>query len=299
MVPRLSGALVSNLFCGEQVLVTGAAGFIGRHLCRRLTERQATVVAVDCYSPDSTEVLPGFIKMDIASYDELRAIDVIDPKMVFHLAAAGATDPFLPVDDALRVNVLGTANLLKILDGRAQVVVARTAAERNPSSPYAVSKAAAWGFCDMYARTRGWPLRGAMIFQCYGPGQSARNVLPAALEAAIFGNDFPLSSGEQIRDWVSVEDVVSGLLAVAQSELAPAESIEIGTGVGTSLRETVQMLFELVGGKEHPIIGALPYRPGEDMRVVADSDRTERLTGWRARTGLAEGLRALVSGGAQ
>ena len=299
MVPRLSGALVSNLFCGEKVLVTGAAGFIGRHLCRRLMDLQATVVAVDCYSPDTTEVLPGFIKMDITSYDELRDIDVVDPKMVFHLAAVGATDPFLPVEDSLRVNVLGTVNLLKAMDGRAQVVVARTAAERNPSSPYAASKAAAWGFCDMYARTKAWPLRGAMIFQCYGLGQSARNVLPAALEAALSGNDFPLSPGEQIRDWVSVEDVVSGLLAVAQSELAPAESIEIGTGVGTSLRETVQMLFELVGRKEYPILGALPYRPGEDMRVVADSDRTERLTGWRARTGLADGLRALVSGGAQ
>ncbi len=290
---------MSNLLCGEQVLVTGAAGFIGRHLCRRLMELQATVVAVDCYTPDSTEVLPGFIKMDITSYDELRAIDVVDPKLVFHLAAVGATDPFLPVDDALRVNVLGTVNLLKVLDGRAQVAVARTAAERNPSSPYAVSKAAAWGFCDMYARTKGWPLRGAMIFQCYGSGQSAGNVLPAALEAALSGNEFLLSPGEQIRDWVSVEDVVSGLLAVAQSELAPAESLEIGTGVGTSLRETVQMLFDLVGGKRIPSLGALPYRPGEEMRVVADSGRTERLTGWRARTGLAEGLRALVSAGAQ
>ena len=298
MVPRISGALVSNLFCGEQVLVTGAAGFIGRHLCHRLMELQATVVAVDCYTPDATEVLPGFIKMDIASYDELRAIDVVDPTLVFHLAAVGASDPFLPVDDALRANVLGTVNLLKVLDGRAPVAVARTAAERNPSSPYAASKAAAWGFCDMYARARGWPLRGAMIFQCYGAGQSGRNVLPAALAAAFSGDEFPLSPGEQLRDWVSVEDVVSGLLAVAQSELAPADSIEIGTGEGTSLRETVKILFELVGGKGRPIIGALPYRPGEDMRAVADADRTERLTGWRARTGLVEGLRALGSAGA-
>lgn len=279
------------------MLVTGAGGFIGQYLCRRLRDLHATVVALDCYTPDSSEGLPGFIKVDLAESDEIRALDRVDPTLVFHLAAAGASDPFLPVEDALRVNLLGTVNLLQVLGGRAPVVVARTAAEHNPSSPYAASKAAAWGFCRMYARTNGWPLLGAMMFQCYGPGQSAQNVLPAALAAARSGNEFPLSPGEQLRDWVSVEDVVSGLLAVARSELAPAESIEIGTGKGTSLRETVQMLFKLVGGDGRPRFGALPYRQGEDMHAVADADRTERLTGWRARTALAEGLRVLVSAG--
>lgn len=178
------------------------------------------------------------------------------------------------------------------------VVAARTTAERNPSSPYAASKAEAWGFCRMYARTNGWPLVGAMMFQCYGTGESARNVLPAALVAARSGDEFPLFPGEQLRDWVSVEDVVSGLLAMVRSELVLAATIEIGTGKGTSLRETVRMLFKFAGIYGRLLFGALPYQSGEDMRAVADADRTERLTGWRALTGLVESLRALVSAGA-
>ncbi len=280
------------------MLVTGAGGFIGRRLCSRLIELQATVVAVDCQTPALGEALPGLVRMDLTSPDEIRALDGVDPAWVFHLAAAGASDPFLPVEDALRVNVLGTVNLLQTLGGRVPVVVARTAAERNPSSPYAGSKAAAWVFCQMFARPKGWPLLGAMVFQCYGLGQSARNVLPAALAAARAGEEFPLSPGEQLRDWVSVDDVALGLLAVARAELAPADSVDIGTGEGIPLREVVQMLFDLAGGEGRPLFGALPYRRGEDMNMVADADRTERLIAWRARTGLEEGLRALVSAAA-
>ena len=195
MVPCLSGAFVNRPFSGERVLVTGAGGFIGRRLCSRLIELQATVVAVDCRTPTLEGALPGFVRMDLASPDEIRALDGVDPTLVFHLAVAGASDPFLPPEDALRVNVFGTMNLLQTLGGRVPVVVARTAAERNPSSPYAASKAAVWVFCQMFARTRGWPLLGAMVFQCYGLGQSARNVLPAALAAACAGEEFSLSPG--------------------------------------------------------------------------------------------------------
>ena len=297
MVSRLSGAEVNRRFFGEKVVVTGASGFIGRHLCRSLIGLQAKAVAVDSRASDHTEALPGFLQVDLTSSDETRSIYDVEPAVVFHLAAAGASDPMLSVEDALRVNVLGTVNLLQVLGGRALVVVARTAAERNLSSPYAASKFAAWAFCRMYARTNRWPLLGAMIFQCYGEGQSVRNVLPAALMAARSGDEFPLSPGEQLRDWVSVEDVVSGLLAMAGSDLGLAETIEIGTGIGTSLRETVQMLFKFSGGDGRPLFGALPYRPGEDMRAIANADRTEKLIGWRACTGLVEGLRTLASEG--
>ena len=95
----------------------------------------------------------------------MRVLGGVEPTLVFHLAAAGASDTYLDVAAALRVNVLGTVNLLHVLSGSALVVVARTAAERKASSPYAASKAASWKFCRMYARSNGWPVRGATLFQ--------------------------------------------------------------------------------------------------------------------------------------
>ena len=92
------------------MVVAGAGGFIGQHLCRILMELQAKVVAVDSHAPDPAEVLSRLLKVDLAATDEIRALDGVDPTAVFHLAAAGASDPLLSVEDALRVNVLGTVN---------------------------------------------------------------------------------------------------------------------------------------------------------------------------------------------
>jgi len=101
---------VTRPFFGKQVVVADAGGFIGRNLCRRLMELQAKVVAVVSHAPDPVEVLPGLLKVDLAATDEIRALDGVDPTVVFHIAAAGASDPLLSVEDALRVNVLGTVN---------------------------------------------------------------------------------------------------------------------------------------------------------------------------------------------
>ena len=146
----------------------------------------------------------------------------------------------------------------------------------------------------MYGRTKGWPVVGAMIYQCYGPGQSSKNVLPSALNALISGVKFPLSPGEQVRDWVFVDDVVSGLISVAQSELEPAITVDIGTGIGTQLREVVETLYHLTGCNVPPSFGELPYRNGENMSVMGDAERTDTLIGWRATTRLEEGLSILI-----
>ncbi|MCH8922589.1 MAG: aminotransferase class I/II-fold pyridoxal phosphate-dependent enzyme [Planctomycetes bacterium] len=140
---------------------------------------------------------------------------VVQPNRVFHLAAAGVSDPFLDVRVALRVNLDGTLNLLRAVAGSAPVIVARTPGERAALNVYATSKAAAWQFCRMYHRTESWPIIGAMIFSAYGAGQNPRNVIPSALAAARAGRDFPMSPGEQQRDWVAVTDVVAALVAIA------------------------------------------------------------------------------------
>jgi nucleoside-diphosphate-sugar epimerase len=160
---------------------------------------------------------------------------------------------------------------------------------------YAASKAAAWAFCEMYARTAGWPIVGGMIYQAYGPGQPSRLLLPAALEAALAGEDFPMTAGLQRKDWVYLDDVVDGLLAALEAGLAPGTTVELGTGVATSVREVVERLYEQVGRGGRPLPGVLPSRPGEEPVQTADAERTALLTGWRATVALDDGLRRLVA----
>ena len=290
-----------------RVLVTGATGFIGAHLVRRLVAADAQVIAFRRFSVEPQRRLEKLREVQVKWHDvDLRTFGAVSnavraarPDLVFHLAAEGVTDPFLSPDAAIRANVYGTIHLLRAVDGKAPVVVARTPGERDAMNVYAASKAAAWSFCGMYRRTHGWPIAGAMPFQTYGPGQPVAALAPSAIGAALRGEDFPMTHGEQQRDWIFVEDVAEALIHIGSRLLAAdsvlsQDTIEIGTGRTTSVREVVESIYRLAGGAGRPRVGVLPARPGEADRQVADADPTYELIGWRARFALEEGLRKTI-----
>src|SRR5690606_35695656 len=168
----------------------------------------------------------------------------------------GVTAPFLPADEAVAHNVLGTIHLLEASAHMAtRIVVARTPGEREALNVYAASKAAAWQFCRMAVRTRGLPIVGAMIFQAYGPGQAAHNLIPAAMAAARAGANFKMTPGSQVRDWIYVDDVVDGLLAALCRPLPAGTTVELGTGVGTSVAAVVERIYALCGSGGQPLLG--------------------------------------------
>ncbi len=284
----------------KRFLVTGATGFIGQALVKRLAADGAQVTAIVREKPGQVRPTGFPAGVEIAEVDLRyaaglkRAVESALPEVVVHLAAVGVTDPFLPISEALRGNLDATLNLLRAVNGKCRTLVARTPGEADVINPYAASKAATWDFCRMFVRTEGWPIVGVMPFQTYGPGQPARTVLGAALKAARAGEKFPLTSGEQRRDWIYIDDVVDGLIAATNAEGIDGETVELGTGVATPVHEVVSKLFEMIG-KGQPLIGALPQRPGEVPLMLADAAKTERLTGWRAKIGIDEGLRKLTT----
>lgn len=294
--------------------MTGATGFIGRHLVQHLVEsgREVTILVREAYGmgeplPKPLATLRPHIRAVYADLRNasltVRAVKEAKPEHIIHLAAAGTTDPFLPVNDALRHNLQGTLNLLRAAFERTfttrQVIIARTPGERSAMNVYAASKAAAWSFCQMYARTQTWPVHGAMIFQAYGPGQPGKTLVPAAFAAALAGNDFPMTSGDQERDWIYIQDVVEGVAAMMRCELEPGSTVELGTGQATSVVEVVHRIYALAdcGGRPRP--GALPDRPGETPIQVADAASTRALIGWKASHSLSRGLRLMFGDLAQ
>jgi nucleoside-diphosphate-sugar epimerase len=164
----------------------------------------------------------------------------------------------------------------------------------DPFSTYAASKVAAWAFGRMYWRAYGLPVVTVRPFQIYGPGQPAHTLVPAAVRAALAGEDFPMTPGGQERDFIYVDDVVEGMLAAAAAPGVEGQSLDLGTGQAHTVRHVVERIWELAGGKGRILPGALPYRPAEVMRLVADADRTAALIGWRARIGLEEGLCRII-----
>jgi nucleoside-diphosphate-sugar epimerase len=291
-----------------RVLITGASGFIGRHLTTRLLEELGTKVYLLDLNKNVATPLPthqetnhshaAVIQADLRDFEQIqRALSFVHPDIIFHLAAVGVGNPFLAVEDALSHNLYGTLNVLRAAfadkqngDRPQRLIVSRTPGEYSAMNPYAASKAAAWQFCRMYARTLGWPIFGAALFQAYGPGQPEQRLLPSAIISALKGHDFPMTTGAQERDWISVSDVVDGLLAIRAANLSPGLTVELGSGHLTSVAAVVQRVFALIDGPGRPLIGAIPTRPGEEVLQRADVDRTFDLTGWRTVVPLEVGL---------
>jgi UDP-glucose 4-epimerase len=281
------------------ILITGGTGFIGSALTQRLAAQGAHITVLvrekpgqvrQQHFPEGVEVVEADLRYAAGLK---RAVEAAAPEWVVHLAAVGVTDPFLPISEALRGNLDGTINLLKAVSGRCRVLVARTPGEFEMINTYAASKGAAWDFCRMFHRTEGWPVVGIMPFQVYGPGLPAKTVLGATLKAARADETFPMTSGEQRRDWIYIEDVVTGILAAATVPGIDGETVELGTGLGLPVKDVVIRLFELVG-KGKPLVGALPARPGEVPLMIADANKAHRLTGWRATIEIDEGLKRLI-----
>jgi nucleoside-diphosphate-sugar epimerase len=168
--------------------------------------------------------------------------------------------------------------------------VVRTPGEDSAMNPYAASKAAAWAFCRMFARTQEWPVVGAKLFQTYGPGQGPRYLVTGALAAALVGEDFRMTEGTQERDWIYVTDAAAGLRAVRDGRLPSGESIDLGSGQTASVAEVVRLAYAVAGGAGRPLPGALPTRPGEEPLQVADAARARALLGWETAVSLPQGL---------
>ena len=293
-----------------RVLVTGGTGFIGRSLIPHLLNLPETQVVVLCLESESGLSLPPPLndlrsEFDVVHADlrnfrlTVRAVRAAEPEAVIHLAAMGATDPFLPAATAVRHNITGTINLLRACFEKnstiQQLIVARTPGELSAMNTYAASKAAAWNFCQMYGRTQQWPIHGAMIFQAYGPGQPPHTLIPAAIAAALAGQDFPMTAGTQLRDWIYVDDVAAGFAAILGQNLPPGTTVELGTGQLASVAAVVRQIYALANRDGQPKIGALPGRPGEEAVQAADAARTKKMVGWETAVSLPQGITRLLA----
>lgn len=285
-----------------RALVTGATGFIGSHLVRRLRSLGADVHAV---SRRQVAVADGVTwhAADLADADATaELIRSSAPDLVFHLASAvtGAREVKL-VRPVLDANLGAAVNLLTAVADApgTRLVLAGSVeeprgAEPVPSSPYAAAKSAATGYARMFHELWGVPVTVLRVAMVYGPAQpDTTKLVPYVTLALLRGQQPELSSGTRLVDWVYVDDVVDAFLAAAVTERAAGQVLDIGSGVQVSIRDTIELLAGIVGGAARPRFGAIADRP-LDHAQVADPAPAGDLLNWHPTTTLADGLRHTV-----
>lgn len=290
----------------QSVLVTGATGFIGAHVCRMLGEAGAAVHGVG-RSPASGA--PGMVRyysgdLSDASFVD-RVLDEARPRCVFHLAShvVGARD-LEQVAATLRDGLIVTVNLLTsaVRHGRPRVVLAGSLEEPEtegeflvPSSPYAAAKLAGTAYARMFHALYELPVVHARIFMVYGPGQrDLQKLIPYTILSLLRGQAPRVSAGDRLVDWIYVEDVARGLLRMGEHHGLEGQRVDLGTGILTSVRDVVMQLTSLVRPDIEPEFGAVATRPMEQVRR-ADTDAAERIMDWRPGFSLAEGLTRTVN----
>ena len=284
-----------------KVLITGASGFIGHHLCRRLRDEGGTVHATSRQARVPIPGDPVWWQADMANPAQAREIfTAVEPHIVFHLAGSVGARPdldlVLPTYHSLltsTVNVL----LMAAEVGCARVVLAGsltepTADERGPipGSPYAAAKWASSAYGRMFQRLYGTPVVILRPFMTYGPAQASTKLIPSVALSLLRGTAPMLSSGKTKADWVYIDDVVDGFMRAASTPGIEGRTIDLGTGTLVSVREVVTGLANIARTQVEVRFGALPDRPAEN-EIVANTATASELLGWTATTTLDSGLR--------
>lgn len=288
--------------------MSGAAGFVGANLVRRLVADGHDVFGI-VQPTTSMWRLDGFnelrrVEGDIArEADVERAFGVARPDWVFHLAAHGAYSFQTNVIAMAQSNVVGMATMLTAAErhGCAALINTGTSSEYgerdhapredeppSPNSDYAATKAAATWLC-MRARRRGVPVTTLRLYSAYGPFEEERRLVPTLLRAALAGKWPPLADATVVRDYVYVEDVIDAYVAAASSP-ALSSVYNVASGIQTSLADLVATVAEIVPIHEVPVWGGYPKRAWDTQVWVGDPDLIRAELGWQASTKLKEGL---------
>jgi dTDP-glucose 4,6-dehydratase len=305
----------------KKVLVTGAGGFIGSHLSERLVELGASVRALVHYNALGTwgwldhseyrndiEVVAGDIRdRDSAS----QAVDGVE--YIFHLAALIAI-PYsyhAPLS-YVRTNIEGTLNILQTarqfkvkriihtstseVYGTAQYVPIDENHPLQGQSPYAASKIGADKLAEAFHLSFELPVVTVRPFNTFGPRQSARAVIPTIITQCLNGKSVNLGNLHPTRDLSYVSDTVEGFLLAASANGAVGQTVILGSGRETTIKELAELIAELIGRsvdiQSEP--GRIRPKDSEVERLLADNRLAQKLLKWKPSTSLEDGLKITI-----
>ncbi|MDE7024700.1 MAG: NAD-dependent 4,6-dehydratase LegB [Paramuribaculum sp.] len=305
----------------KKVLVTGADGFIGSHLCEALLAKGYEVRALSYYNSFNNW---GWLE-DIHS-PELEVVcgDVRDPNLcrhitqgcdtVYHLAALIAIPySYVAPDSYVDTNIKGTLNMCQAardcgirrlvvtstseVYGTAQYVPIDELHPRQPQSPYSATKIGADAIAKSFYNAFDLPVVIARPFNTYGPRQSARAIIPTIIgQIAAGAKEIKVGDLTPTRDFNFVKDTAQGFIALGEAEGIEGREINIATGTEVSMEQTLNTIAELMHSDVRYVVDSERLRPAksEVFRLCGDNSVIKELTGWHPEYSLRDGLQATI-----
>jgi nucleoside-diphosphate-sugar epimerase len=300
----------------KRAMVTGASGFIGANLARRLLADGHEVHLL--VSPNGelwrlkglrgdTQTHP----IDLSDADAVnRTVAAIQPDWIFHLAAHGAYSWQSDVRRMIATNLVGTINLVEAaMRGRFESLVNTGSSSEygfkdhapsedefvDPNSHYAITKLSATHYCRYIAQSRSMRIMTLRLYSVYGPWEDPNRLIPTLIVRGLH-NELPrLVDPTVARDYVYIDDVLDAYILAAQ-HLGPelGSVLNVGSGIQTSVQQAVELACKELGISQQPMWGSMPNRIWDSNVWLADTRKIKSVLGWSPRHSLRDGFRATV-----
>lgn len=314
----------------EKVLITGILGFIGSHLAERLVGDGHEVYGVARRVASRNLEIIGkilqdvtLVSGDITDYVSIRnALKTVNPDTVFHLAAlTPVRDSFERPFEYQQANLVGTMNtahaMLELPDPQTRKLIAASTAEvyglqekkllkeslsLKPSSPYAVSKAAADLYLQMMFRT--YDLNGTVMrpTNSYGRKFDTSFLIEYLITQMLKGEKIYIGAPNSIRDYMYVDDHVNAYVLAMKNPKANHQTYNVGTGIGTSNKELAETIAKKIGYNEKNIVlgsypPGYPYRPpiSDQPSIILDSTKIRTDLNWAPKVSISRGIDKVIA----
>lgn len=303
----------------DKVIVTGGGGFIGSELTSQLIKQGIYVIVVDSLvngRQENLEALPaGCYKLavvDIRDEEKMAAL-MKGVDMVFHMACLGVRHSIHSPFENHEVNATATLKLLSIAKtsgvkrfvyisssevyGTAQRVPVTEEHQTMPMTVYGASKLAGECYTRVFHRTYGYPTTVVRPFNAYGPrchheGDSGE-VIPKFLLRGLAGRPMVVfGDGTQTRDFTYVSDTAKGILMAGLADAAVGKTINLGSGREITINDLTREVAAVIGLNKPEVIYDIS-RPGDVLRLYADTTMAQQLIGFKTEVSMSEGLKNL------
>jgi len=291
----------------KKVLVTGGNGYLGKFLVEELKKEGAQVFVID----KSILGKENEFAVDITDANEVEMlIKKIQPEIVFHLAASlNRERNFDNFDLINKINHQGTFNLLNALKDIPYDNFIFTSTSEiygdnqapfhekqipDPASPYSLTKIYAENLIRTFSKLNNKSYTILRLFNFFGKGMPKQFFIPQMIDALQSKDSFDMTEGKQNRDFLYIEDVITGLLLCAQNKEVKNETYNLCSGKAVSLKELVVTIKEQLKSNCKINFGALPYRENEVWNMLGDNSKIKKNLGFEIKYNLVDAIKKII-----
>ena len=300
---------------GKSALITGASGFVGACLVRRLLKENYKIHII---TRDSTNL---WRLQDVLKNVEIHNVDLLDSEkisklasdinvnQVFHLATYGGYHYQNKVENVINTNIVGTWNLFREFSKRGIEMFVNTSSSSeygeklgpmredmtlNPNNMYGASKAACTILCSTHAKINKIPLITLRLFSPYGYYDAKTRLIPTVITSCLRGEEIKLSRKDSKRDFIFIDDVVEAYIKASKLVDSHGEIFNVGSGIQYTTEEIVNNILNIIGNDEKVSWQADLNRQYEPLMWVSDNKNAYEKLKWEPNVEITVGLKNTI-----